>query len=46
VIDASWNPYKLIRPGTYVTWLAFSALLLGILLVPGIGWFIVRRMKR
>lgn len=46
VIDASWNPYKLIRRGTYVTWLAVSALLLGILLVLGIGWFIVRKLKR
>ncbi len=46
VIDASWNPYKLIKRGTYVTWLAVSALLLGVLLVLGIGWFVVRKIKR
>jgi 5'-nucleotidase len=46
VIDASWNPYKLLIRGTYVTWLAVSALLVGVLLVLGIGWFFVRRIKR
>jgi 5'-nucleotidase len=46
VIDASWNPYKLIKRGTYVTWLAVSALLFGILLALGTGWFVVRRVKR
>ena len=44
VIDASWNPYKLLKRGTYVTWLAVSALLVGVLLVLGIGWFFVRRI--
>ena len=33
VVEASWNPYKLLKRGTYVTWLAFSALLVGILLI-------------
>ncbi len=46
VIEASWNPYKLIKRGTYVTWLAVSALLFGMLLVLGIGWLIVKRVKR
>ena len=44
VIDASWNPYKLLKHGTYVTWLAVSALLVGVLLVLGIGWFFVRKI--
>jgi 5'-nucleotidase / UDP-sugar diphosphatase len=46
VIDASWNPYKLLKRGTYVTWLALSVLLLGVLLVTGIGWFVVRKIRR
>ena len=44
VIDASWNPYKLLKRGTYVTWLAVSALLVGVLLVLGIGWFFMRKI--
>lgn len=44
VVDASWNPYKLLKRGTYVTWIAFSALLLGVLLVLGIARFIVKKV--
>jgi 5'-nucleotidase / UDP-sugar diphosphatase len=44
VIDASWNPYKLIKRGTYITWLAVSALLLGALMVAGTGWLVVRKI--
>jgi 5'-nucleotidase/UDP-sugar diphosphatase len=44
VVDASWNPYKLLKRGTYVTWIAFSALLLGVLLVLGIVRFIIKKV--
>jgi 5'-nucleotidase len=44
VVDASWNPYKLLKRGTYVTWIAFSALLLGIFLVLGIVRFIIKKV--
>jgi 5'-nucleotidase len=44
VIEASLNPYKLLKRGTYVTWLAFSALMLGILLILTVGWFIIRKI--
>ena len=44
VIDASWNPYKLIKRGTYITWLAVSASLFGVLMVAGTGWFVVRKI--
>jgi len=37
--EASLNPYKLLKRGTYVTWLAFSALLLGIFLILTTGRF-------
>jgi len=44
VIQASLNPYKLLKRGTYVTWLAFSALLLGLLFILSTGWFIIRKL--
>ncbi|MDY6790981.1 MAG: 5'-nucleotidase C-terminal domain-containing protein [Thermodesulfobacteriota bacterium] len=44
VIEASLNPYKLLKRGTYVTWLAFSVLLIGILLILLTGWFIIRKI--
>ena len=45
VIEASLNPYKLLKRGTYVTWLAFSALLLVILLILTAGWFIIKKIR-
>ena len=33
VIEASWNPYHLLKRGTYVTWTAFFALLTALLLI-------------
>ena len=46
VVEASWNPYKLLKRGTYVTWVAFSALLVGILLTLAIGWFVIKKIRR
>ena len=45
VIEASLNPYKLLKRGTYVTWLAFSALLLVIFLILTAGWFIIKKIR-
>ncbi len=44
VIEASLNPYKILKRGTYVTWLAFFALLLGMLFILTTGWFIIRKI--
>ncbi len=33
IVEASWNPYKLLKRGTYVTWIAFGALLAALLLM-------------
>ncbi len=44
VIEASLNPYKLLKRGTYVTWLAFFVLLLGILLILTTAWFIIKKI--
>ena len=46
VIEASLNPYKMLKRGTYVTWLAFSALLLGIFLILTTGWFIINKIGK
>ena len=46
VVDASWNPYKMLKRGTYITWAAFSILLLGTLLVLATSWFVIRKVKR
>lgn len=44
VVEASWNPYKLLKRGTTVTWLAFGALLLGLFLIGGIVWFAAKKL--
>jgi len=46
IIEASWNPYKLLKRGTYVTWIAFGALLFAIIVVLTIGWYVVRKLTR
>ena len=46
VIEASLNPYKMLKRGTYVTWLAFSVLLLGVLFMLAAGWFIVKKIGK
>ena len=42
-IEASWNPYKLLKRGTYVTWTAFGILVLALLVMLMIGRFVVKR---
>ena len=42
-IEASWNPYKLLKRGTYVTWTAFGILVLALLVLLMIGRFVVKR---
>ena len=45
IIEASWNPYKLLKRGTYVTWIAFGALLFAVFVVAMTGRFVVRKIK-
>jgi len=45
IIKASWNPYKLLKRGTYVTWVVFSALLLCVMFILAVFWFVVRKFK-
>jgi 5'-nucleotidase len=33
LVEASWNPYKLLKRGTYVTWIAVGVLLFALLII-------------
>ncbi len=43
--EASWNPYKLLKRGTHVTWIAFGTLVFALFIVLMIGRFIVKRIN-
>ena len=43
IVEASWNPYKLLKRGTYVTWTAFGIFVFVLLVVLMIGRFVVKR---
>ena len=45
VIEASWNPYMLLKRGTYVTWAGFSVVLLSIAVVLLVGRFVLKKMR-
>jgi len=45
-VEASWNPYRILKRGTYVTWIALALFLLAGFMLLGIGWFAVRRIKK
>lgn len=45
VVEAGWNPYRLLRRGTYVTWIALALFLLAGFLLLGLGWFVVKKIK-
>jgi 5'-nucleotidase len=44
VVEAAWNPYRLLKRGTYVTWMAFGILLFVGFVMLAIGWFVVRKI--
>jgi 5'-nucleotidase len=46
IIEASWNPYKLLKRGTYVTWIGFGVLLFAVLAVLMAGRLVVRKIKK
>ena len=45
VAEASWNPYRLVQRGTYVTWIALALFLAAAFMILGLGWFTVRKIK-
>jgi len=45
-VEASWNPFELLRGGTYVTWIAFGSLLALLLIVILIAGFVRRMLRR
>ncbi len=44
VVEASWNPYQLLKGGNYITWLTFAALLTGVFILLGIVRFIAGKV--
>jgi len=45
-VDAGWNPYRLLRRGTYVTWAAFGLILLAGLVIFASGWFTIKKIRK
>jgi 5'-nucleotidase/UDP-sugar diphosphatase len=45
VVEAGWNPYRLLKRGTYVTWIALALFLLAGFMLFGIGWFVIKKIK-
>ena len=43
--EASWNPHKLLKRGTRVTWIAFGTLVFALFIVLMIGRFVVKRIN-
>ncbi|MBA7559479.1 hypothetical protein ES708_01094 [subsurface metagenome] len=46
LVEASWNPFKLLKGGTYVTWIAFGSLLIALLIVILIAGLVRRIIRR
>jgi 5'-nucleotidase len=46
IVNAGWNPYTLLKRGTYVTWSAVTAFLLAALLLLTTGLFFLRKIKK
>ncbi|MBM4277233.1 MAG: bifunctional metallophosphatase/5'-nucleotidase [Deltaproteobacteria bacterium] len=46
VKEPSWNPIRLLSRGTYVTWIAFGAIVIILLIVGSVAYFVVRKVKR
>jgi len=44
VVEASWNPYQLLKRGNYITWLTFAVLGMGVFMLLGIVRLIVKKV--
>ena len=45
VIEASWNPFKLVKGGTYVTWIAVAVMLVLLSVILMIGRFVMKLFR-
>lgn len=45
VVEASWNPYELLRRGTYVTWIGFLIFLIVLSLFVLVLRFVLKKMR-
>ncbi len=46
VVEASWNPYSLLKRGTWITWVSFLIFLLIVTVGFVLGRFIVKKVKK
>ncbi|MDP2970407.1 MAG: hypothetical protein Q8P64_14540, partial [Deltaproteobacteria bacterium] len=46
VKEPNWNPVSLLSRGTYVTWIAFGAVVIILLFVGSVTYLLVRKVKR
>ncbi|HOE20744.1 MAG TPA: hypothetical protein PKJ69_07285, partial [Spirochaetota bacterium] len=46
VVEASLNPYSILKRGTTVTWIGFLVFLFVLAIVGGIVYAVVKRMRR
>ena len=44
VVEASWNPYQLLKRGNYITWLTLTAMGMGVFILLGMVRFIVKKV--
>jgi len=44
--EPSWNPVSLLSRGTYVTWIAFGAIIIILLVVGSVIYLVLRKVKR
>ena len=42
--EPSWNPYKLLKRGTYVTWIGFAICVMALFILVMVGRFIIKRI--
>jgi 5'-nucleotidase len=45
VVEASWNPYHLVKRGNFITWLTLVALAMGVLILMGIARFLLKKVN-
>ena len=46
VVEASWNPFSLVKRGSYVTWIGLIAVFVVFIIMVFVLWFVGRRIKR
>jgi hypothetical protein len=43
---ASWNPYQLLKRGSYVTWIGFGVMVFALFIVLMLGRMVAKRIRK